>query len=159
LNGLLCKLYLSKLNPKQLLTFLFFSVVSSNYIAPASLLTFFFKGLHAAGIKNAKYILIVADPERNGMRGYSDSTTAGADGGDGNNGGGSTSGNSSSFGGGTDHEDVKTLITYLAIDNCLGDIPMHQRPTIVCEAGSTMSMHVLSSRRFARISDQRISGK
>jgi len=119
-------------------------------------------GLRSAGIENAKYILIVADPESNASHGGggSDRNNGSGTGGSGSS-ERSKSGSSwsnSSGSGGADHEDVKTLITYLAIDNCLGDMPMKDRPTIVCEAGSTMSMHVLNSRRFARITDMRIVG-
>ena len=127
-------------------------------------------GLRSAGVEKAKYILIVADPQKNGNGGSSGGGSSGGSGGSGVGGSGSSEGRSGggmvgsgSYGdgstsGGADHEDVKTLITYLAIDNCLGDTPMKHRPAIVCEAGSSMCMHVLSSRRFARITDKRIAG-
>ena len=133
-------------------------------------------GLRSAGIERAKYILIVADPEKD-MRDTRSSGGGGGNGGGfggggfgGSGGGGGGSGGRGNVGGGGDmsgmlggvsgaeHEDVKTLITYLAIGNCLNHLPVSTRPTIICEAGSTMSMHVLSSRRIANITDTRIHG-
>jgi hypothetical protein len=110
-------------------------------------------GLRSAGVEHAKYILIVADPQGS-AGGNAGGNSAGGNGLEESHVG---NGNPGSGGGAEgDHEDVKTLITYLAIDNCLIDKPMKTRPSIVCEAGSSMCMHVLTSRRFAKIEDSRI---
>ena len=87
-------------------------------------------GLRSAGVEKAKYILIVADPQKNGNGGSSGGGSSGGSGGSGVGGSGSSEGRSGggmvgsgSYGdgstsGGADHEDVSLEVRAFVHVHC-----------------------------------------